>query len=149
MTSDSEFGFVSFEEQVEAHRRDGTSFGDDLYVDLNRSTQTLDEKHQKTIEQAREDLLNTLGYLTCTAPPSAHVLRLGHDETLEMIVKVIERALSIRNVIRQTFYRDSHGDEVVDAAIKMSAQERREREEWEEMLMLLYSDPPDEDESIH
>ena len=51
MTSDSEFAFVSFEDQVEAHRRDGTSFGDDLYVDLNRSRNAR-RKHRKTIEQA-------------------------------------------------------------------------------------------------
>lgn len=144
-----EYGFRSATEQAEHHKKHGGGFGEDMADDLHaRSALALEDDDREAIAKAREDLYTTLGLLTCERPPSADLLRVSDRGELEMLVDLLNHALALRNVIRTAFVKASHGQEVIDKAREVSARERKDREEWEELLTFLYT-PSDEDETKH
>ena len=143
-----EWGYRSGREQADHHKEHGGSFGEDMADDLHaRSALALEDEDREAISKAREELYQTLGLLTCEHPPSAEYLRVSPNGELEKLLAVLDHALILRNRIRTTFVKASHGQDVIDKAREVSAQERKERAEWEQLLVALHS--PDEDDSIH
>ena len=144
-----EWGYASAEEQAESHRKEGTTFGDDMAEDLRtRSTLALEDEDRKVIEQAREELHTLLGILTCDNPPSAEYLRVSDRGELEMLVDLLSHALRLRNVVRRKFAEVAlGGPEALEKAHEEAVKARKEREEWEDLLTFLHS--PDEDKTKH
>ena len=83
----------------------GVEWGEELYADLYRSTQTLDEDDQKVVEKSREALLATLDVMTSSVPPEPT------EEHLEYVHDYCKHALYFRNVIRGLFLQ-SEGHEL-------------------------------------
>ena len=83
----------------------GAEWGSELFHDLNRGTQTLDEKDREVVEKSREALMQTLDLLTSSVPPEPS------EEHLEFAHKMCKHAVYFRNCIRRCFL-ESEGCEL-------------------------------------
>ena len=85
------------ERSVEEMEAQGVIWGEELYADLHRSTQTLDDKDQEVVAKTREALLATLDVMTSSVPPEPS------QEHLEYVHDYCKHAVYFRNVIRSLF----------------------------------------------
>lgn len=93
MTKKKKARELSTDEMQEA----GVEWGEELYHDLNRGTQTLDEEDQEIVEKARDALMRVLDLLTSSVPPEPT------EEHLEYVHSMCKHAVYFRNCIRRCY----------------------------------------------
>ena len=100
MSKKKEAKELSAEEQIDA----GIEWGEELHIDLHRSTQTLDEDGQEVVAKTREALMCVLGAMTSSVPPEPT------QEHLQFVHDHCKHAIYFRNVIRGLFLQSEGYD---------------------------------------
>lgn len=86
---------LSLEEMEDAD----VDWGEELFLDIQRGTQTLGEDDQAIVEKSREALLQTLGLLTSSTPAEPT------EEWAAWAYDLIKHAMYFRNCVRGCYLK--------------------------------------------